>query len=101
MEVAWTRLYAGAETARVPLPGYAFRRQRYWPEPPPAGPDTASADGDDEFWAALEQADVDTLRGELGDDDEQVRALLRPCPCCPPGAGPGGNAPSWTAGRTR
>ncbi|WP_431943516.1 type I polyketide synthase [Micromonospora marina] len=80
VEVAWTRLYTGAETARVPLPGYAFRRQRFWPEPPSAGPDTASADGDGEFWAALEQADVDTLRGELGDDDEQVRALLPALP---------------------
>ncbi|WP_435233659.1 type I polyketide synthase [Micromonospora aurantiaca (nom. illeg.)] len=79
VEVAWTRLYAGADTARVPLPGYAFRRRRFWPEPPPAGPGTASSDGDDEFWTALEQADVDTLRGELG-DDEQVRALLPALP---------------------
>ncbi|MEU4645068.1 type I polyketide synthase [Micromonospora sp. NPDC023814] len=79
--VGWAELFAGADTARVPLPGYAFRRQRFWPEPPPAAPDTATPDGgDDEFWTALEQADVDTLRSELGDDDEQVRALLPALP---------------------
>ncbi|WP_327028046.1 SDR family NAD(P)-dependent oxidoreductase [Micromonospora sp. NBC_01740] len=80
VEVGWAELFAGADTARVPLPAYAFRRQRFWPEPPPAAPDTVSADGDDEFWTALEQADVDTLRGELGDDDEQVQALLPALP---------------------
>ncbi|MEH1102164.1 type I polyketide synthase [Micromonospora sp. CPCC 205561] len=79
VEVGWAELFVGADTARVPLPGYAFRRQRFWPEPPPA-PDTVTADGDDEFWTALEQADADTLRGELGDDDEQVRALLPALP---------------------
>ncbi|MDT0527730.1 SDR family NAD(P)-dependent oxidoreductase [Micromonospora sp. DSM 115977] len=80
VEVGWAELFAGADTARVPLPAYAFRRQRFWPEPPPAAPDTVAADGDDEFWTALEQADADTLRGELGDDDEQVRALLPALP---------------------
>ncbi|MFG1778105.1 type I polyketide synthase [Micromonospora sp. NPDC049048] len=79
VEVGWAPLFAGADTTRVPLPGYAFRRQRFWPEPPPAAP-AAGADGDDEFWTALEQADVDTLRGELGDDDEQVQALLPALP---------------------
>ncbi|MGC4790541.1 type I polyketide synthase [Micromonospora sp. DT178] len=80
VEVGWAELFAGAGAARVPLPAYAFRRQRFWPEPPPAAPDGAAHDGDDEFWTALEQADVDTLRSELGDDDEQVRALLPALP---------------------
>ncbi|RLK24971.1 acyl transferase domain-containing protein [Micromonospora sp. M71_S20] len=80
VEVGWEQLFAGAGAARVPLPAYAFRRQRFWPEPPPAAPDGGSHDGDDEFWTALEQADVDTLRSELGDDDEQVRALLPALP---------------------
>ncbi|MFV2116698.1 type I polyketide synthase [Micromonospora sp. LOL_025] len=80
VDVGWAELFAGAGAARVPLPAYAFRRQRFWPEPPPAAPDGAAHDGDDEFWTALEQADVDTLRSELGDDDEQVRALLPALP---------------------
>ncbi|WP_326564148.1 type I polyketide synthase [Micromonospora peucetia] len=83
VEVGWAELFAGTDSARVPLPGYAFRRQRFWPEPPPAAPAHTSPGGDDEFWTALEQADVDTLRSELGvgpDDDEQVRALLPALP---------------------
>ncbi|MGK5517872.1 type I polyketide synthase [Micromonospora sp. URMC 107] len=83
VEVGWAELFVGAGAARVPLPGYAFRRQRFWPEPPPAAPDAAAHDGDDEFWTALEQADVDTLRSELGvgpDDDAQVQALLPALP---------------------
>ncbi|MEW2378349.1 type I polyketide synthase [Micromonospora sp. NPDC047812] len=80
VEVGWAELFAGAGAARVPLPAYAFRRQRFWPEPPPTAPDGTARDGDDEFWTALEQADVETLRGELGDDDEQVRALLPALP---------------------
>ncbi|MEU4774942.1 type I polyketide synthase [Micromonospora sp. NPDC023644] len=83
VEVGWAELFVGADAGRVPLPGYAFRRQRFWPEPPPAAPDAAAHDGDDEFWTALEQADVDTLRSELGvgpDDDAQVQALLPALP---------------------
>ncbi|MEU9510858.1 type I polyketide synthase [Micromonospora sp. NPDC048170] len=83
VEVGWAELFAGTDTTRVPLPAYAFRRQRFWPEPPPAAPDPTTPGDDDEFWTALEQADVDTLRGELGvgeDDDEQVRALLPALP---------------------
>ncbi|MGK5673962.1 type I polyketide synthase [Micromonospora sp. URMC 106] len=83
VEVGWAELFAGTDAARVPLPGYAFRRQRFWPEPPPAAPEATAPGDDDEFWAALESADVDTLRDELGvgpDDDEQVRALLPALP---------------------
>jgi acyl transferase domain-containing protein/acyl carrier protein len=32
-EVKWEKIYAGERRLRVPLPGYAFERERYWVEP--------------------------------------------------------------------
>jgi phthiocerol/phenolphthiocerol synthesis type-I polyketide synthase E len=34
VDVDWTAFYAGEQRRRVPLPTYAFDRQRYWIEPP-------------------------------------------------------------------
>ncbi|MFF3866354.1 type I polyketide synthase [Micromonospora sp. NPDC001898] len=82
VDVDWAALFAGADVARVPLPGYAFHRQRFWPEPPPAAVAATASGDDDGFWAALEGADAETLGGELGvdPDDDSVRTLLPALP---------------------
>ncbi|MGC4889641.1 type I polyketide synthase [Micromonospora sp. DT227] len=64
--VGWRALFAGTDPHRVRLPGYAFHRQRFWPEPPAAAPAVEESGADAEFWAAVERADVDALRDQLG-----------------------------------
>ncbi len=41
VDVDWSALFAGADVSRVPLPTYAFQRQRYWLEAA-RGPEDAS-----------------------------------------------------------
>ncbi|TWJ29712.1 type I polyketide synthase [Micromonospora sagamiensis] len=78
--VGWRHLFAGADPRRVPLPRYAFHRERFWPEPPPATPAGEVATEDAAFWSAVEQADVDALRDQFGGDDDPVRTLLPALP---------------------
>ncbi len=82
--VGWRHLFTGVDPRRVPLPRYAFRRERFWPEPPPATPTGEIATEDAAFWSAVEQADVDALRDHLGvdptGDDDPVRTLLPALP---------------------
>ncbi|MFI6159273.1 type I polyketide synthase [Micromonospora haikouensis] len=83
--VGWRELFAGADPRRVRLPGYAFHRERYWPDltalPAPAGTESTA---DAAFWAAVERADVDALRDQLGSapagDADPVDALLPALP---------------------
>ncbi|QLQ35707.1 type I polyketide synthase [Micromonospora robiginosa] len=80
--VGWRELFAGVDPHRVRLPGYAFHRQRFWPEPPAAAPAAEGSGADAEFWAAVERADVDALRDQLGatTDDDPVAALRQALP---------------------
>ncbi|MEU4777237.1 type I polyketide synthase [Micromonospora sp. NPDC023633] len=82
--VGWRHLFAGADCRPVPLPRYAFRREQFWPEPPPAAPAGDVPTADAAFWAAVEQVDVDALRDQLGGDpagdDDPVRTLLPALP---------------------
>ncbi|MET7832495.1 type I polyketide synthase [Micromonospora sediminicola] len=73
--VDWRELFAGADPRRVRLPGYAFHRQRFWPEPPPSAPAGEQTGADAEFWAAVERTDVDALRDQLGAVDTLLPAL--------------------------
>ncbi|GHG75482.1 type I polyketide synthase [Streptomyces griseocarneus] len=67
--VDWTRLLPGGR--RVALPTYAFQRRRYWLEAPDR-PRTAAHQGDQDFWAVVEEEDADRLadmlRGPVADD---------------------------------
>ncbi|MFD4240888.1 type I polyketide synthase [Streptomyces sp. NPDC058525] len=65
--VDWTGvLPLAAASRRVELPTYAFDRQRYWLQEAEAAAGAADAaeGADSDFWAAVEQADLDSL-GEL------------------------------------
>uniref|UniRef100_UPI0012EA82FB SDR family NAD(P)-dependent oxidoreductase n=1 Tax=Actinokineospora pegani TaxID=2654637 RepID=UPI0012EA82FB len=66
--VDWTGVLPQAATGWVDLPTYAFDRQHFWLHE--ADSDTADApDGADaDFWAAVEQADLDSLAGLLETD---------------------------------
>ncbi|MEV7045355.1 type I polyketide synthase [Amycolatopsis sp. NPDC051061] len=55
VDVDWAPVFPGAAT--IPLPTYAFQHQRYWLDVP----DHATDPLDDEFWAAVEQADFGAL----------------------------------------
>ncbi|WP_443728910.1 type I polyketide synthase [Streptomyces buecherae] len=78
--IDWAPQFPGART--VDLPTYAFQRERYWLEAPPAEhgaqrPGGAPASGADErFWSAVENADLDGLAAELGVSGEPLRALV-------------------------
>ncbi|MEV6319509.1 SDR family NAD(P)-dependent oxidoreductase, partial [Streptomyces sp. NPDC051776] len=65
----WTRVLAGQGARTVPLPTYAFQHRRYWFEP--ASPQLSAPVGavedpaDAEFWAAVEEQDLEALTGTL------------------------------------
>ncbi|MEU3911585.1 type I polyketide synthase [Streptomyces sp. NPDC029721] len=74
--VDWSPLFGGA--GRVELPTYAFRRERFWPEPAPAAHGARSADPREaELWDAVDRGDGTALGEALGvADAARVEELL-------------------------
>ncbi len=71
--VDWARLFAPWDARQVPLPTYAFQRQRYWPTFGAAVPDRVLLAPDaveERFWAAVEREDLESLTGALGLDGQ-------------------------------
>ncbi|WP_458575197.1 type I polyketide synthase [Micromonospora sp. AKA38] len=75
--VDWAAVCGVSAAAPVPLPTYAFHRQRYWPESPVrTGPvATVEDQADRQFWDAVERADADALAATLDVDGGAARAL--------------------------
>ncbi|MFE3742120.1 SDR family NAD(P)-dependent oxidoreductase, partial [Streptomyces sp. NPDC059134] len=72
----WSTVYAGSGARRTPLPTYAFQREHLWAV---AGRTPGSGDGDPadaEFWAEVEQEDVDSLASRLRLDRDALAPLL-------------------------
>ncbi|WP_229398580.1 type I polyketide synthase, partial [Micromonospora okii] len=83
LPVAWRPWFDGTGAHRVDLPTYAFQHERYWPEfSGEAAPAGGHADGEGDFWAAVERGDLPAVASHLAvqDDPDAVAALAPAVP---------------------
>ncbi|WP_460073178.1 type I polyketide synthase [Streptomyces sp. YKOK-I1] len=83
--VDWTAVLAGHGARTVALPTYAFQHRPYWFDPDRPHPVAATGGvqdpADAEFWAAVEEQDVEALTGVLevaGDTGQEALAQALP-----------------------
>ncbi|MFG2197077.1 type I polyketide synthase [Streptomyces sp. NPDC048639] len=82
--VDWTRVLTGHDARTVALPTYAFQHRPYWFDS--ASPQLAGAAGvaqdpaDAEFWAAVEEQDIEALTGALDVTEDSGQALAQALP---------------------
>ncbi|XXT97243.1 type I polyketide synthase [Sorangium sp. So ce834] len=70
----WRALFAPFAPRRVPLPTYAFQRDRFWLEAASAQPAEPRAAEETALWRAIDRGDVDAISAELRVDDADHRA---------------------------
>ncbi|WP_405095218.1 type I polyketide synthase [Micromonospora sp. NBC_01412] len=77
VEADWNAVCGVRTGPAVPLPTYAFHRQRYWPQAPVrTGPAAAVEDQvDRQFWDAVERADAEALAAAMRIDETEARTL--------------------------
>ncbi|MFF3854991.1 type I polyketide synthase [Micromonospora sp. NPDC002575] len=77
VEADWNAVCGVRTGPALPLPTYAFHRQRYWPEAPVRTGSAAAAEdpADRQFWDAVERADADALAAAMRIDTAGARAL--------------------------
>nr|WP_268996134.1 type I polyketide synthase [Streptomyces griseomycini] len=76
--VDWAAYFAGSGARRVDLPTYAFQRERYWLDAPPAATGEAAPNTDEaRFWAAVEGEEATALASSLGITEDGAADSLR------------------------